>query len=213
MKRALCASFCLLVLVQITQAQSTSHITTPSNLSSSTYTGPISKINGHQTQGKVLKGIVQVGIKLQDPPLVVAVGANAKQNGITMTADQQRAYLAQLKQKQDAVMSQVNSLGGVELGRVSKGHNALIVSVDASHFRAFTELAAWSPSARCPTISFLPPQCLTLRRPMPISARVAVQGTAASPGLESASRCSTQASTTHITIWADRESWRTIRLP
>ncbi len=32
-----------------------------------------------------LTGTVQVGIKLQDPPLVVAVGVNAKQNGITMT--------------------------------------------------------------------------------------------------------------------------------
>ncbi len=69
-------------------------------------------------------GQVQLAIKLTDPPLVVAVGANAKQNGIRMTADQQRAYLAQLKQKQDAVMSQVQALGGVELGRVSKGHNA-----------------------------------------------------------------------------------------
>jgi len=78
-----------------------------------------------------LTGTVQVAVKLQDPPLVVAVGANAKQNGIQMTAAQQIAYLAQLKQKQDAVMSQIRSAGGVELGRVSKGHNALIVSIDA----------------------------------------------------------------------------------
>lgn len=85
--------------------------------------------------GTVLSGLVQVGIKMQDPPLVVAVGANAKKTGITMTADQQRAYLAQIKQKQDALMSQVKGLGGVELGRVSKGHNALIVSIDASHLQ------------------------------------------------------------------------------
>ena len=76
-----------------------------------------------------------MGIKLSDPPLVVAIGVNAKQNGTTMTADQQRAYLAQLKQKQDAVMAQVSAMGGVELGRVSKGHNALIVSIDASHLQ------------------------------------------------------------------------------
>jgi subtilisin family serine protease len=82
--------------------------------------------------GTALTGITQLAIKLQDPPLVVAVGANAKQNGIRMTADEQRAYLAQLKQKQDAVMSQVRSLGGVEVGRVSKAHNALLVSADAS---------------------------------------------------------------------------------
>jgi subtilisin family serine protease len=78
-----------------------------------------------------LTGIVQLGIKLSDPPLVVAVGANAKQNGTTMTAAQQQAYLASLKQKQDAVMAQISSLGGTELGRVSKAHNALIVSIDA----------------------------------------------------------------------------------
>ncbi len=108
-----------------------SHVSTPPNLSSSAYTGSISSVH-HANPEEVLSGPVQVGIKLQDPPLVVAVGANAKQNGITMTADQQRAYLAQLKQKQDAVMSQVASMGGVELGRVSKAHNALIVSIDAS---------------------------------------------------------------------------------
>ena len=64
---------------------------------------------------------------------MIEVGVNAKQNGIAMTAAQQVAYLAQLAQKQNAVMAQVKALGGVELGRVSKGHNALIVSVDASH--------------------------------------------------------------------------------
>ena len=85
---------------------------------------------------KALTGKVQVGIKLQDPPLVVAVGVNAKQTGIAMTAAQQIAYLAQLKQKQDAVMAQVAALGGVELGRVSKGHNAVVVSVDASALQA-----------------------------------------------------------------------------
>ena len=81
-------------------------------------------------------GPVVVNVKLLDPPLVVAVGANAKQNGITMTPDQQRAYLAQLKQKQDAVMAQIRALGGVELGRVGRGHNALIVSMEPSQMTA-----------------------------------------------------------------------------
>ena len=131
MKQALYATFCLFALATIANAQSNSHVSTPPNLSSSAYTGSISSVH-HANPEKVLSGPVQLGIKLQDPPLVVAVGANAKQNGIAMTADQQRAYLAQLKQKQDAVMSQVASMGGVELGRVSKAHNALIVSIDAS---------------------------------------------------------------------------------
>jgi subtilisin family serine protease len=99
------------------------------------YQGTVSSVQPPSQNGKT-KGLVQVGIKLQDPPLVVAVGQNAKQNGITMTAAQQQAYLAMIKQKQDAVMSQVASLGGVELGRVSKAHNALAVSIDASALQA-----------------------------------------------------------------------------
>jgi subtilisin family serine protease len=83
-----------------------------------------------------LSGKVQVAIKLQNSPLVVAVGPNAKQNGIQMTAAQQRAYLEQLRQKQDAVMSLVRSAGGVELGRVSLGHNALMVSIDSSQLQS-----------------------------------------------------------------------------
>lgn len=133
MKRALCAIFCLFVCAQIAEAQTKSHVSAPANALSSAYTGPISKLANSGTPGKVLHGPVQVGIKLQDPPLVVEVGVNAKQNGIAMTAAQQVAYLAQLAQKQNAVIAQVKALGGVELGRVSKGHNALIVSVDASH--------------------------------------------------------------------------------
>jgi subtilisin family serine protease len=132
-KQAVYAFFCLLFLATTVNAQSSSTISTPPNLASSVYTGGTSTVKHSAPQPHaVLSGPVQVGIKLQDPPLVVAVGANAKQNGITMTADQQRAYLAQLKQTQDAVMSQVKSLGGVELARMSKAHNALIVSIDAS---------------------------------------------------------------------------------
>ena len=102
------------------------------DVSSSAYQGTLTTSPYAPSTQSTMKGQVQVTIKLQDPPLVVAVGANAKQNGIKMTAAQQRAYLATLKQKQDAVMSQVRSLGGVELGRVSKGHNAIMVSIDAS---------------------------------------------------------------------------------
>jgi len=108
----------------------------PPDVSSSAYSGTVMTAPYTRPSGTTLTGQVQLAIKLQDPPLVVVVGANAKQNGITMTADQQRAYLAQLKQKQDAVMSQVRALGGVELGRVSKGHNAVMVSIDARQISA-----------------------------------------------------------------------------
>jgi len=106
------------------------------DVSSLAYTGTAVTAPYSPPSQSTLTGQVQLAIKLQDPPLVVAVGANAKQNGIAMTADQQRAYLAQLKQKQDAAMSQVRALGGVELGRVSKGHNALMVSIDARQLQA-----------------------------------------------------------------------------
>jgi len=114
--------------------QKLSHVSAPRSLSGAQINGPVSTLpaSAHQTAPS---GLVQVALKLQDPPLVVAVGTNAKQNGIKMTAAQQQAYLAQLKQKQDAVMAQVSALGGVELGRVSKGHNAVIVSIDAKQIQ------------------------------------------------------------------------------
>ena len=111
------------------------------DLSGSPTPGGVTTIPYSPTAQTTLKGPLQLAIKLQDAPLVVAVGANAKQTGIKMTADQQRAYLAQLKQKQDAVMAQVTALGGVELGRVSKGHNALMVSIDARQLPALHAIA------------------------------------------------------------------------
>jgi subtilisin family serine protease len=125
------------VLCQVTViAQNKSHVGAPGDLSKSIYQGPISHTPSSRNPQKVLTGTVQVGVKLQDAPLVVAVGANAKQNGIQMTAAQQQAYLAQLKQKQDAVMAQIRTMGGTELGRVSKSHNVLIVSIDARQLQA-----------------------------------------------------------------------------
>src|SRR3974390_3099145 len=121
-----------LALLQVPAfAQTKLHVSTPGNLSKSAYKGAISRLPYSRNPQSVLAGPVQVAVKLSDPPLVVQVGANAKQTGIKMTAAQQQAYLAQLKQKQDAVMSQVRTMGGTEIGRVSKSHNALFVSIDA----------------------------------------------------------------------------------
>ena len=127
---------CILSALSTLAIAQRGNVTYPSNLSGYAYTGPVTAARGPAVSGKALTGRVQVGIKLQDAPLVVAVGVNAKQNGIAMTAAQQIAYLAQLKQKQDGVMAQVTALGGTELGRVSKGHNALAVSIDASALQA-----------------------------------------------------------------------------
>ena len=134
------------------------------------YSGTASTAPYARPQQATLTGQVQLAIKLQDPPLVVQVGINAKQSGITMTGDQQRAYLAQLKQKQDAVMSQINALGGVELGRVSKAHNALMVSIDARQLQALHNISgvvavrplADYPISSTPNLSAVPDLPTTL---------------------------------------------------
>src|ERR1700733_1859878 len=133
MRRLLVAVFCLPLFIFVTHAQSASHVPTPPSIASTLYSNPSTKILGTSAPQNVRSGPVVLGIKLQDPPLVVAVGADGKQNGTPMTADQQRAYVAQLNQKQSAIMSQLASMGGVEIARLSKGHNALVVSIDASH--------------------------------------------------------------------------------
>jgi subtilisin family serine protease len=134
-KKSFCGIFLLFVLAQATNAQNISHVSAPPNISTVLSAGPVSSVPAPKNQSKVLSGPVQVAVKLQDPPLVVEVGLNAKQTGIAMTTSQQQAYVAMLKQKQDAIMSQLSGMGAVELGRVSKGHNALIVSIDASQLK------------------------------------------------------------------------------
>jgi subtilisin family serine protease len=144
LKRSFLSACMLSVALQwCAWAQKPRHSSHPAIWSTAIYTGPRSSTplpQGANARNGIT-GPVQAAIKLQDPPLVVAVGANAKQTGIQMTAAQQLAYLVQLQQKQDAVMSQVRSLGGVELGRVSKAHNALMVSIDSSRLQAVHGIA------------------------------------------------------------------------
>lgn len=79
-----------------------------------------------------LNSEVQAVVRLTDAPLALLVGPNAKRTGPRLTADQQRAYLQTLAQKQNTVANQVAAMGGRELGRVSKLHNALIVSIPSA---------------------------------------------------------------------------------
>jgi hypothetical protein len=64
-------------------------------------------------------GQVQVWVQLQDSPLA-AVNADAKERGAPITAGGQRAWLGQLRDQRDALSYAAASLGGRELGRVSK---------------------------------------------------------------------------------------------
>jgi minor extracellular serine protease Vpr len=80
------------------------------------------------------KGTVRVVVRLVDKPLAAVVGN--KRTGITMTGDQQRAYSASLSAKQGAVMAQIAALGGKEIARVNKAHNAIVVEVNATKIGA-----------------------------------------------------------------------------
>ena len=53
-----------------------------------------------QSRLPALTGMVQVIVRLNDAPLAAVVGGNAKRVGFQLSADQQRAYLATLMQKQ-----------------------------------------------------------------------------------------------------------------
>jgi subtilisin family serine protease len=85
-------------------------------------------------------GQVQVAVRLADAPLALAVGANAKRVGSTLTLAQRQAYMASIKSKQDALMAQIRALGGTELARVGKAYNALVISADASKLAQIAQL-------------------------------------------------------------------------
>jgi subtilisin family serine protease len=85
-------------------------------------------------------GEVEVWVQLVDEPLAVAHGRDARQRGGNLTREQQSEYLRGLNQKQDALMAQIRSLGGTELARVSKAHNAVAVRVDARQISAIAAL-------------------------------------------------------------------------
>src|SRR5262245_57056763 len=86
-------------------------------------------------------GPLQLVVQLGAAPLSVADGLNAKQLGSKLNAAQQRNYLSQLGQLQDQAMSQIRSVGGSEIARVSKALDALIVNIDASKVNALASFA------------------------------------------------------------------------
>ncbi|MFN0170449.1 MAG: S8 family serine peptidase [Bryobacteraceae bacterium] len=57
-----------------------------------------------------------------------------------MTPAQQQAYVQNLMLKQNTLASQIIALGGRELGRVAKAHNALMVSIDSAQLNRLTAL-------------------------------------------------------------------------
>lgn len=86
------------------------------------------------------KGEVEVVVGLVDAPLSVKHGRNFKKVGGVLSGSEQRAYLRDLKGKQDSLMGRIRALGGRELGRVSKAENAIAVAVDARMLGAIADL-------------------------------------------------------------------------
>src|SRR5262245_7940467 len=79
-----------------------------------------------------LRGDIQLVIQLTDPPLAVAQGKNAKKVGGKMGPVQQRAYLAQISQKQDALLAQIRNRGGRDSSKLGKALNAVVVTIAAA---------------------------------------------------------------------------------
>lgn len=103
---------------------------------------PISSQGGSKLQQQ--SGTVQVAVRLSDLPLALAVGANAKRTGGSMSLAQRQAYMASLKAKQDAVMASIQNLGGREIARLGKAYNALLISADASKLPQIAKIAGVS---------------------------------------------------------------------
>jgi minor extracellular serine protease Vpr len=97
--------------------------------------GPASGQGPGGVTGQVL-AVVQLGTA----PLTVAVGPNAKQGGGALNATEQRNYVSQLTQQQDAAGVRVRGLGGQPVARVTKALNAIVVAIDAGQLGAVAAL-------------------------------------------------------------------------
>jgi subtilisin family serine protease len=85
-------------------------------------------------------GGIDVWVSLVDPPLGQAAGRNQKRSGAALGQNQQRTYARELDSKQDALMAQIRALGGQEIARVRKAHNAVAVHIDASQLATVASL-------------------------------------------------------------------------
>lgn len=87
-----------------------------------------------------VNGDVDVWIGLVDPSVGRATGPKGKRGGGMLTPDQQRDHARGLNSKHDTLLAEVRGLGGRELARVNKAHNAVAVRIDASRVQALSAL-------------------------------------------------------------------------
>ncbi len=81
-------------------------------------------------------GQVEIIVQLDDPPLAAAHSPNAKNTGNWLSRVEQQQHLEKVNAKQDALIAHVRSLGGRDLGRMSKALNAVAFSIDAAHLQS-----------------------------------------------------------------------------
>ena len=84
------------------------------------------------------RGEIEVAVRLTGKPLAAVAGSK---QGSKWSRSKQKTYLANLNSAQSAVMSQVSALGGTEIARLSKAHNAVIVSIDAKKVPELTKIS------------------------------------------------------------------------
>ena len=83
-----------------------------------------------------ITGQVTLVVQLTGAPLAAVAGANAKQRGPAISRNQQRDYVTQLDQQQNALAGRLGGLGGQEVARLNTALNALIITADASQAAA-----------------------------------------------------------------------------
>ena len=84
------------------------------------------------------RGPIEVAVRLTGKPLAAVAGTK---QGTKWSRAQQKTYLAQLDAAQNAVLSKITALGGTEVARLRKGHNAVIVSIDAKKVPELTKIS------------------------------------------------------------------------
>jgi subtilisin family serine protease len=89
---------------------------------------------------KKATGMVEVVVRLTEPSLAEASGKNIKWRGAKINGNQQRSLKASIDQKQNDLAAQLKALGGVEVGRVTKALNAIIIQIDAAKIAAVSKL-------------------------------------------------------------------------
>jgi subtilisin family serine protease len=134
-------SAALLAAIALTHGQASAQVAATRANARALAIAPVTSEAQPATRAQQSNANVQVVVRLTDQPLALAVGPNAKRQGSSMTLDQRRAYMAMLKQKQDALALQVKALGGIETARVSKVHNAVVFSVKAAALPQIARIA------------------------------------------------------------------------